>query len=271
VYLVNMHQSYPNEQITIDRQMPRFDWFDDECNQPEYNSNQRKPDMSKKHKPNTVNVMRPALPVNEPTGPGPGPEKPKTGIASLPQENAAEGPELPDISAAYANVVRNCCRHHEGSRTAALVDVALGIATESGEVNGEIKKALSFNDQFDELAIKMEIGDLLFSIAALLNLLDSSFNEVFALNIEKVTTKHNKLTSKLQERMRSDENEMEISPVTVKKRQIAETALRLAIGRASGVPYDEVGESLIQSHYDEAASYIKAGVMPKSPSNQTKG
>ena len=81
-----------------------------------------------------------------------------------------------------------------------IVYVTLGLTNESGEVAGKIKKWIRDNDKdpnlIDKKAITDELGDTLWYLAMLADMLDIKLSKVADLNIDKLTSraKRGKLT-----------------------------------------------------------------------------
>ena len=73
---------------------------------------------------------------------------------------------------------------------------ALGLASEAGEVAGKISKALRDDTDNDFDAIALELGDVLWVLAALASDLDMNLSYIAAMNIEKL--KSRKERGKLQ-------------------------------------------------------------------------
>jgi NTP pyrophosphatase (non-canonical NTP hydrolase) len=155
----------------------------------------------------------------------------------------------------YQAVIAQCCKHHKGSNTAALVDIVLGISTESGEVIGELKKFLSQNRDLDRQATLLEIGDLLFSLGALLNLLGLTFEDAIFANITKVKAKHITLTETLQQRI-FDTADGPIDTVSSRKIQMLRLAIKVCQGRSIGVPHNEISDSFVDEIIEHASHHV---------------
>ena len=67
---------------------------------------------------------------------------------------------------------------------------ALGMVCEAGEVGDIIKKHIFHEHTLDSDAIKKEIGDTLWYMANLCNVLEIDFNEVAELNMEKLLKRY---------------------------------------------------------------------------------
>ena len=65
----------------------------------------------------------------------------------------------------------------------------LGLVGEAGEVAEKLKKSLRDNTNLDVQDMKKELGDVLFYLAALANLYQSSLQEVAELNMEKLNSR----------------------------------------------------------------------------------
>jgi NTP pyrophosphatase (non-canonical NTP hydrolase) len=79
-----------------------------------------------------------------------------------------------------------------------LMQQVLGLADESGEVLGKIKKWIrDDNADFDKLDrenIKKELGDILWYIAVVADDLGISFDDIASYNIEKLASRHKRGT-----------------------------------------------------------------------------
>lgn len=67
-----------------------------------------------------------------------------------------------------------------------FINGALGLAGECGEVVDLIKKHTQFNKELDVDKLKEELGDVLWYVAIIVSNIDSSFDEIMKLNIEKL-------------------------------------------------------------------------------------
>lgn len=70
----------------------------------------------------------------------------------------------------------------------AIEYVALGLASEAGEVAGKIKKKIR-DGVFDRSALAHELGDILWYVARLADELDIDLADVFEMNIEKLQSR----------------------------------------------------------------------------------
>ena len=77
-----------------------------------------------------------------------------------------------------------------------IIYPALGLASEAGEVAGKISKALRDDTDYDFDAIALELGDVLWFLAALASDLGMNLSDIAAMNIEKL--KSRKERGKLQ-------------------------------------------------------------------------
>lgn len=67
-----------------------------------------------------------------------------------------------------------------------LVNAALGLAGESGEVAEHIKKLRFHGKALDSEGLMLELGDVLYYWATLVRLLGSSFDEIAERNVAKL-------------------------------------------------------------------------------------
>lgn len=71
-----------------------------------------------------------------------------------------------------------------------LVEVAMGLTTESNEIVYNIQKAMFRNQEVDVPNIKEELGDLMWYVGELINRLDLNFNDILNLNIQKLAKRY---------------------------------------------------------------------------------
>jgi len=79
------------------------------------------------------------------------------------------------------------------SRTATKEDfthVTLGLITESAEFADIVKKNYAYDKPFDKVNAVEELGDLLWYVAMAMRLLDTDFETVFQINIEKLRARY---------------------------------------------------------------------------------
>ena len=67
---------------------------------------------------------------------------------------------------------------------------ALGVCGEAGELGDAIKKHIIYNKPIDRPNIVEELGDLQFYVAAIMNLYDISYSEVFQGNADKLSKRY---------------------------------------------------------------------------------
>lgn len=68
-----------------------------------------------------------------------------------------------------------------------LVHMVMGLSGETGELVDSVKKHLMYGKELDLVNVKEECGDILWYMANLLDSINSSFEEVMALNHEKLS------------------------------------------------------------------------------------
>jgi NTP pyrophosphatase (non-canonical NTP hydrolase) len=71
-----------------------------------------------------------------------------------------------------------------------LLQGALGISSEAGEVTGLLEKHLCQGHELDREKLKKELGDVLWYMAMLLDATDTSFEEVMEANIAKLRARY---------------------------------------------------------------------------------
>lgn len=76
------------------------------------------------------------------------------------------------------------------NRDQLLVNAALGLAGEAGEVADMIKKCNFQGHDLDVTNVKKELGDILWYIALACRALDTSFAEVMQQNIDKLKARY---------------------------------------------------------------------------------
>jgi NTP pyrophosphatase (non-canonical NTP hydrolase) len=74
------------------------------------------------------------------------------------------------------------------------VHMALGVAGESGELVDAIKKWAIYNRDLDITNVKEEIGDLLFYLTGLAELLGIQLTDVIDMNVEKLRKRYESLS-----------------------------------------------------------------------------
>ena len=67
---------------------------------------------------------------------------------------------------------------------------ALGIAGEAGEVADHIKKHIGHGHPLDKQAIAKELGDVLWYVAAMANVLDFPLEKIAQMNIDKLKARY---------------------------------------------------------------------------------
>lgn len=90
---------------------------------------------------------------------------------------------------------------------ARLIHGALGLAGESGEVVDIIKKHVQYNKDLNIAHLKEELGDVLFYISLILTDINSSFEEVFLQNQEKLNKRFPNGFTEINASKRADKNE----------------------------------------------------------------
>ncbi len=83
-----------------------------------------------------------------------------------------------------------------------LINAALGLAGESGEVVDIIKKHEFQGHKLDELQVKLELGDVLWYVALMAEALETTIDELMDLNINKLRNRYSKGFSKKESRDR---------------------------------------------------------------------
>lgn len=88
---------------------------------------------------------------------------------------------LDDFQAACSRTART---YKDPAR--ALAVMGLGVAGEAGEVADLIKKVIGHDHDLDVIKVRAELGDVLFYVAAIADLVGLSLSEVAQANIDKL-------------------------------------------------------------------------------------
>lgn len=75
-------------------------------------------------------------------------------------------------------------------QTMKLIEAAMGIGGEGGEIVDILKKVTFYNKDLDLKHIKEEIGDLLWYVNLMIHAVESSWSEVFEMNIAKLEARY---------------------------------------------------------------------------------
>lgn len=70
-----------------------------------------------------------------------------------------------------------------------LLDAAAGLAEEAGEVLSHVRKHLFFEKPLDTDAVREELGDALWCLAAVATRLEMSLGEIARTNLQKIKAK----------------------------------------------------------------------------------
>ena len=91
----------------------------------------------------------------------------------------------------------------------ALLDAAAGLAEEAAEVLSHVRKQAFFDRQLDREAVKIELGDALWCLAAVATNLGFSLGDIANANVEKIKAKaaayHDKARARTNADKMSDE------------------------------------------------------------------
>ncbi len=87
-----------------------------------------------------------------------------------------------------------------------LINGALGLAGECGEIVDIIKKHTQYNKTLDIAHLKEECGDVLWYMAIILEDIGSSFDEVMGLNRQKLDKRFPVKFSEIEAQERKDKN-----------------------------------------------------------------
>ena len=71
-----------------------------------------------------------------------------------------------------------------------LLHAAMGLCTESGEIQDELKKHIFYDKPLDELNLKEELGDILWYVALMARHLEVSLSALMEMNIAKLRTRY---------------------------------------------------------------------------------
>lgn len=71
-----------------------------------------------------------------------------------------------------------------------LLDAAAGLAEEAAEVLSHVRKHLFFDKPLDRDAVREELGDALWCLAAVATRLDFSLGDVAAINLQKIAARN---------------------------------------------------------------------------------
>lgn len=71
-----------------------------------------------------------------------------------------------------------------------LVHAALGASGETGELADAVKKAWAYGKELDKENVREELGDSLFYLQAMCNLMGFSFSEVLQANADKLQARY---------------------------------------------------------------------------------
>lgn len=100
--------------------------------------------------------------------------------------------------------VKNASRTRSNldDQTLDILHMLLGMQTEVGELADPFKKNMAYKKKIDYVNVKEEIGDLMWYVANLCDILDFNLEEIMITNIEKLKTRfpekysHEKATSR---------------------------------------------------------------------------
>ena len=79
---------------------------------------------------------------------------------------------------------------HLSAEQAEILHGTLGIVTEAGEIADVLKKHLIYGKPLDKVNLKEELGDAAWYIALMIRRLQTSFEQVFDVNIEKLYVRY---------------------------------------------------------------------------------
>ena len=73
-----------------------------------------------------------------------------------------------------------------------LLHAAIGMVTETGEIQDQLKKHIFYGKPLDKVNLKEEMGDLVYYLALMCNVLGLTFEEVLERNVEKLQARYPK-------------------------------------------------------------------------------
>lgn len=88
---------------------------------------------------------------------------------------------------AYETLIKN---RLQNSSVIRLLHAAIGLCTETGELQDMLKRHIFYGADIDLINIKEEIGDILWYVALALDELDTTFEKVMKANIEKLKQRY---------------------------------------------------------------------------------
>lgn len=115
---------------------------------------------------------------------------------------------------AYSEFVTLCCAPADiihqsitNPKVDHLLHAALGLSTEAGEFTDQIKKALVYGRDLDEVNAKEELGDLLWYVQLACNTLGCNLLDLISMNIRKLSARYPGKFSKEAEMFRNLDKE----------------------------------------------------------------
>ena len=79
---------------------------------------------------------------------------------------------------------------HLSTEQAEILHGVLGVVTEAGEIADVLKKHLIYGKTLDKVNLKEELGDVAWYVALLIRRLETSFEKIFDVNIEKLYVRY---------------------------------------------------------------------------------
>ena len=79
---------------------------------------------------------------------------------------------------------------HLSAEQAEILHGVLGVVTEAGEIADVLKKHLIYGKTLDKVNLKEELGDVAWYVALLIRRLETSFEKIFDVNIEKLYVRY---------------------------------------------------------------------------------